>query len=83
MPIEGRFYDLEELVLLMGVTKQRISYMFNDHAIKPGLYPAEIVEPYLLDRNINPNTLPVRTCDHPEGATRAQLEKEFDNDNNI
>ncbi len=79
MPIEGKFYESEELQLLLDVKKQRITNLFGESAIKPGLYPAEIVEPYLLNHNIRPASLPVRTHDHPDGATWAELEKEFDN----
>lgn len=78
MPIEGKFYGSEELQLLLGVKKQRISNLFGASVLRPGLYPAEIVEPHLLNKNINPASLPVRTHDHPAGATWAQLEAEYD-----
>lgn len=79
MPIEGKFYESEELQLLLGVKKQRITNLFGKSAIKPGWYPAEIVEPHLLNKNIRPADLSIRTHDHPEGMTWAELEKEFDN----
>lgn len=78
MPIEGKFYTQLELVYLIGRTRQRISAMFRDCAIEPGLYPAEVVEPELENRNIIARHLPVRTFDHPEGITRKESEKEFD-----
>lgn len=79
MPIEGKFYSLAELVPLLERTKQQISHKFAGCALHPGLYPAEIVEPHLLNKNISPVLLPIRTHSHPDGATWAQLEEEFDN----
>ncbi len=78
MPIEGKFYPLGELVTLLGKTKQQISFKFAGCALHPGLYPAEAVEPHLEAKNINPASLPVRTHDHPAGATWAELEAEHD-----
>lgn len=68
MPIEGKFYESEELQLLLGVTKQRISNLFGVSVLRPGLYAAEAIEPYLINKNIRPETLPVRTFDHPAGV---------------
>lgn len=78
MPIEGRFYESEELQLFLGVTKQRITNLFGECAIKPGLYPSEVVEPHLRNKGIRPETLPVRTHANPDGATWEQLEAEHD-----
>ncbi len=51
MPIEGRFYESEELQLLLDVTKQAISniaYRQGWKTLKRGLFCAESVEPYLM-----------------------------------
>lgn len=82
MSIEGKFYTSQELQEILGVTKQRIANLFGESAIKPGLYPAEVVEPHLRNKGIRPETLPVRTHANPDGATWAELEKEFDRNDN-
>lgn len=85
MPIEGKFYEGEELQLLLGVTKQAISNIAHRQgwkAIKRGLFCAESVEAYLVGRNIDPKYLSIRTHSHPAGATWAELEKEFDDASN-
>lgn len=82
MPIEGKFYTAQELRDILKVKKQRISNIANLQgwiALQPGLYCAESVEAYLLGKNISPIHLSIRTHDHPEGMTWAELEKEFDN----
>lgn len=78
MPFEGRFYTLKELTELFQLTKQRVSFMFRGCALHPGVYPAEVVEPELENRNIIARRLPVRTFDHPGGVTQMELEKEHD-----
>lgn len=83
--IKGRFYTSLELQDLLKVSKQRISSLGRQKnwiALSRGLYCAEDVEPYLLSRNIDPQHLPIYTHSHPDGATWAQLEKEFDQNDN-
>ncbi len=75
MPIEGKFYEAEELVLLLRITKQAVAKRFA--GFRAGLYPAELVEPVLADHNINIETIPVRSYDYPEGATWVERAVEF------
>ncbi len=75
MPIEGKFYEAEELVLILRITKQAVAKRFG--GFRAGLYPAELVEPALADKGIKTEDIPVRTYDYPEGATWAEREKEF------
>jgi len=72
MPIIGKFYTSEELRLLLGVSKQRVSNLadeqgWNDSAPRPGLYYAQRVEPYLLRRGIDPLKLKEVSWECPEG----------------
>ena len=70
MPIAGTFYTSEELLKLLGVTKQRISNLANAknwESPHPGLYYAQSVEPYLMGRGIDPIGLPVRSWEAPDG----------------
>lgn len=81
MPISGKFYISQELQQILEVTKGRVSNLEREQGwtpLKPGLYCAEDVEPYLLSRGIDPARLPVRDYDHPEGATREEREKGTD-----
>lgn len=82
MPIQGKFYTSKELQALLGVSRQRIRNLASEDgqdflALNPGLYCAEDVEDYLMARGIDPLKLPVRTYDHPDGATLTELEAEY------
>ncbi len=81
MPIEGKFYQHQELQELLDVSKQRISNLAvqqNWDGPQPGLFWADDVEPYLHSRGIDPAKLPVKSYDFPDGATWAEREAAFD-----
>lgn len=53
MPISGRFYTSQELITLLGVSKQRISNLAKKQGFveaHPGLYYAQDVDEYLWAR---------------------------------
>lgn len=80
MPIRGKLYQAQELVNLLGVTKQAISNIAHRQGWdgpQAGLYWAEYVEPWLEGRGVDPSTLPIVDVDCPQGATLAEREKEY------
>lgn len=53
MPISGRFYTSQELIKLLGVTKQRISNLAKEQGFieaAPGLWYDTEVDEYLTNR---------------------------------
>lgn len=80
MPIEGRFYTNLELQEFLGISKQGVSNISTRQgwtALHPGLYCSEDVEIYLMNRNIDPKNLPIRTHDYPDGVTWAEREEDL------
>jgi hypothetical protein len=72
MPIEGKFYNAQELMALLDVKKAGVSAIARRQqweGPEPGLYWAAPVEAYLFHRGIDPQTLPIRSEDFPGGAT--------------
>ena len=62
MPYRGKVYSAQELVDLLDITKQGVSSLAKTNGWrgpKPGDYWAECVEPLLLKRGIDPDSLPV------------------------
>lgn len=76
MPIEGRFYSNKELQEILGLSKQRISDIARQQswlAIQPGLYCSEDVEDYLEYRDVDLDTLPIRSYQFPDGAALTEI----------
>lgn len=64
MPIQGKFYQQQELVQILSISKQAISNIASRQGWQgpqPGLYWSGCVEPYLIKRQIDVEKLVVIT----------------------